>query len=177
MNKRISFLSLISSFLFLTSCGIEKVPDFDKLIIGSFPIVQTQDGQQFDHYLYVDFLNRGEEYEEKNFDLEIDLNNPSLETKYSTSVDSLGNKARFVDLSSYVSNFTLSSSISQFLESGGSFVFIDSVGKLSSDSNAFVSKPLLWNRSGVVLSFGVNEATKEDLKVSVGTVYKEEFQL
>lgn len=174
MNKRISFLSLLSLFL-LNSCGFEKVPDLDKLIIGSFPIVQTQDGQQFDHYLYVDFLNRGEEYKEKNFDLEIDLNHSSLETKYSTSIDALGNKARFVDLSSYISNFTLSSSISEFLESGGSFVFFDSVGKLS--SNAFVSKPLTWNRSGVVLSFGVNEASKEDLKVSVGTVYKEEFQL
>lgn len=176
MKKRISFLSLLSLFL-LNSCSIEKVPDLDKLIIGSFPIVQTQDGQQFDHYLCVDFLNRGEEYKEKNFDLEIDLNNPSLETKYSTSVDALGNKARFVDLSSYISNFTLFSCISEFLQSGGSFVFIDSVGKLSSDSNAFVSKTLTWNRSGVVLSFGVNEASNQDLKFSVGTIYKQEFQL
>lgn len=175
MNKRISFLSLISLSL-LTSCGIDKVPDLDKLIIGSFPIVQTQDGQQFDHYLYVDFLNRGEEHKEKNYDLEICLNNKGFDTKYSSSVDSLGNKARFINLADYVSRFTLFSNLTDFINLGGYFVFYTSVGKMAAGVDSFLSSPLTWTRSGVVLSIGVNEEPNQELPIKVGQIYKEVVQ-
>lgn len=160
----------------LSSCSIQSVIDTDSLIIGSYPIVETLDGKQYDHYLYVDFMNQGDSFQEKNYDLEICLNNKGFDTKYSSSVDSLGNKARFINLADYVSRFTLFSNLTDFINSGGYFVFYTSVGKMAAGVDSFLSSPLTWTRSGVVLSIGVNEEPNQELPIKVGQIYKEVVQ-
>ena len=152
---------------------VERTIDTSVLYVGSYPVVQDMvSGEVYSQFLYVDFLSRGEEHSDLDYDLEINLASGTLDDSFSSTVDGLGNRAAFYDVGKDAVRGTAYSTIGDFFDAGGSVVCFLSAGRVGS-RDAFVSGDVQLTRAGCVVAFSGVSVPGEVPAFSVANVYRE----
>lgn len=172
----IALMSSLSLFS-LSSCDsiLKEEIDKSKLYIGGYPYSQdVATGYRYDHFLYVDILQPGEQHKEHGYDFFVNLSSGTLDTSLSTDQNSFGMKAGFYDVAPEVIKNSIYDSISGFFDDGGSISFFTSMGLLNTDEPC-VSLPVSWNRSGVAISVSTISETGEQLTMNVANVYHQKL--
>ncbi len=147
--------------------------DTSVLYVGGYPTTQdVMDGTVYSHFLYVDFLSRGQEHVEGAYDVEVNLDSGILDTSFSDDRDDLGNLPGFYDIGPDIVRGTAYADCGEFFEDGGRVAIFTSVGHYDGD-RVCASLPAEISRSGCVVAVSTIRREGESLRLTFGNVYRD----
>ena len=134
------YILIAGATMLLTSCSssfsfVKKTSEIDhtKLLIGSYPTIESDVAGKFENILYLDFYNENENYDLENYseyDKAINLAESGLVKIDDSITDENGDVLAFYDVSKIFKNLTNYESIDDYFDDGNKLDVFFSYGQI-----------------------------------------------
>lgn len=163
------FIPIVGATMLLTSCSssfsfVKKTSEIDhtKLLIGSYPTIESDVAGKFENIMYLHFYSNNENYDidnYSNYDKAINLTESPLVKIDDTITSNNGNVLTFYDVSNIFQNLTNYENIDDYFSDGNKLDLFFSYGEI--DDGTYITLRTSITESGYYF-FSTISTTPED---------------